>query len=394
MRILGYLSGAPRVSTHDYAEETGPRSHVLGIINAFERKNWVVRRFIVGDDISKKWVGANSAEKLSRNYFSRLSADLVRLSMSLFNSRKAIKSIGQVNFVYERLSAFQAIGRNFQLKGVPWILETNALLFKEASKDRKSMVLTRVAKRIELDAYKKCDILVCVSKELKRIILENVDIPEDKFIILPNGVDLNRFSPQFNHSSSQSEIPVIGFVGLIAKYQGLETLLRALAGLREKNIHYRLEIVGDGPERENLEALSSELHLRDRVTFTGRIPWEKIPDFIAGFDLCYSGQEPIESTGSMYLSPLKIYEYGAMAKPIIASVNEDAIKLIDQNTGYLFKGSDIISLQSTLIDAYKEKANWKLKGKSIRKIVEIEHSWDTRIEELINFLQNSGISTL
>lgn len=48
-RCLGYLSGAPRVSTNPEAECGGPRSHVLGVIRAFETLEWEVKPFIVGD---------------------------------------------------------------------------------------------------------------------------------------------------------------------------------------------------------------------------------------------------------------------------------------------------------------------------------------------------------
>nr|MDP9479668.1 hypothetical protein [Actinomycetota bacterium] len=62
---LGYLSAAPRVSTRPDAEAGGPRSHVLGVIRAFESLGWSVNRFIVGDRMPKGVAGGGSEKALS-----------------------------------------------------------------------------------------------------------------------------------------------------------------------------------------------------------------------------------------------------------------------------------------------------------------------------------------
>lgn len=387
-KIIGYLSGAPRVSTRPEVEATGPRSHVLGIIHAFENKGWEVRRFIVGDQVPLSWVSEKSAKKVNKNYFSRLLADIIRIVLGVYNGQKAIDAIGEVDFIYERLSAFQALGRKFQKKSIPWILETNALLFKESGSDRKSMLLTGLARKIELNAYRNCDLVVCVSSELKKVILENLRIPEERIFVLPNAVDIRLFKPAHNNIEWKSKIPVLGFVGLVANYQGLETLIRALAELQTEGVSYKLVIVGEGPEKQKLEGITSQLDLIDLVEFTGRVPWEKVPALISGFDICYSGQESIDAIGSMYLSPLKLYEYGAMGKPIIASDNEDAKKLINEDTGYLFETSKIASLKEALRKAYGQQETWAEKGTNLRTLIERKHSWDSRIDQLLTVIKN------
>ncbi|MBK7051095.1 MAG: glycosyltransferase family 4 protein [Rhodoferax sp.] len=88
--------------------------------------------------------------------------------------------------------------------------------------------------------------------------------------------------------------------------------------------------------------MAKELKIDDIVTFTGRVSGDSVPSYIEKFDLCFSGQLP-SAIGGMYHSPLKIYEYMAMGKPVLASNFADARSVI---TG---KELDFCSKQETWI---------------------------------------------
>ena len=91
---LGYLSGAPRVSTAPQAELGGARTHVLGIITAFERLGWEVKPYIVGDKVPRKWVTKGSEKAVSSGFFRTLIVDLVRLITAAVYSRQAWQDLG------------------------------------------------------------------------------------------------------------------------------------------------------------------------------------------------------------------------------------------------------------------------------------------------------------
>ncbi len=193
---LAYLSGAPRVSTRPEAGAAGPRTHVLGVMNAFQRLGWDVRSYIVGDRVPLEWIkGEQSVEALRGSWFRRVAADAVRLGMGWLNGWRAWREIGPVDLVYERYGAFQALGRWFQRKGIPWILETNAVLYREATQDRATVALEGVLRRTERWAYRRCDVLVCISRALAKLIVHEVGIPEEKIVVLPNGVDVSHLDP-------------------------------------------------------------------------------------------------------------------------------------------------------------------------------------------------------
>lgn len=383
-RTVGYLSAAPRVSTKPSAEASGPRSHVLGVINAFKKLNWEVYEFIVGDQLPDKVTGKGSEQIFYNSIIKTLIVDLVRLCMGIYNANKAYRLLGnKVEWVYERFAVLQTLGFKFKKKNIPWILETNAPLFIEAKQERKSLILSYIAKKMEFSAYEKCDVLVCVSEELKNIIVDYTNIDPNKVIVVPNGVDIDNYNPQKYKPIRLFEGFNIGFVGSLIKWQAIDLLIYAVKDLREQGYPINVTIVGDGPQKEEWENLSKEIGVANYIKFTGRVPPTEVPKYIKGFDICYSGQLPLK-IGVMYLSPLKLYEYMSMGKPVIASSFSDAKSLIEgKDTGYLFEPGNLEDLKNKIIKAYSEKEMFSEMGKKAREEIVLNHSWEKRVEKMI-----------
>ncbi|MFM1651713.1 glycosyltransferase family 4 protein [Brevibacillus sp. B_LB10_24] len=384
MKCIGYLSAAPRVSTRPDAEASGPRSHVLGVINGFRNSGWHVRSFIVGDRMAVKVLKKNTESMLSKSKLHALLADVVRFGMGVVNARRALGELDdEVHWVYERFAALQSLGWIFKRKGIPWILETNAPLFYEAKVERKSLVLTKLARKLEISAYHKCDVLICVTEELKNIIIRETGIDPGKVIVVPNGVDVLVYDPQKYRAKRLFAEFTVGFVGSVISWQGLNLLLTAIKELQEEGVFIRAVIVGDGPARGEWQQLAEELGLSEYTKFVGRVPATEVPEYISGFDICYSGQLPLK-IGVMYLSPLKLYEYMAMAKPVIASNFADAGKLVKNGvTGYLFEPGNLEALMSCLREAYAAGGNLVEMGRAAREQIVQEHSWESRVRMMI-----------
>ena len=384
-RRLGYLSGAPRVSTNPTRESVGPRAHVLGVMGAFEELGWDVRSFIVGDRVSRKWTAEGSHKAMSAGLLNTLAVDVLRLILGVVNARRAWHEIGgQVDWVYERSAVLQSLGWVFKRHGIPWILETNGPFFYEAKMERKSMVLSRLARWLELKAYRKCDVLVCVSEALKEIVVQEGDICPEKVVTLPNGVDTTFFDPELYGPGHISDNLTIGYVGTLAAWQALDLLLEAVRDLRSEGMEISLVIVGDGPMRRALETQACHLGISDSVTFKGWTPWQDIPKSIANFDVGYSGQIQMQ-VGKMYHSPLKIYEYMAMGKPVIASAFEDAQRATRAGeVGFLYQPGNKDDLKRALADAYGSRKGLSEIGRRARREIVEHHSWTARVSTLIS----------
>ncbi len=386
MKTIGYLSGAPRVSTLPEAEATGPKSHILGFIKAFEKLDWEVKPFIVGNRMPKKLYSSGSRRLLSRSIITRIFADLIRIYLGYKNEKIAYKEIGNVRFVYERFGTFQHLGRTFKKHNIPWIIETNGPFYAEASEQRKSLAFKKIAKLLEYDAYKNCDLLVCVTNELKNIIIKEFKLSPQKIFVIPNGVDTNLFDPNGVKKEKYFAFPTIGYVGALIPRQGLEMLIFVVSELINEGIEIGLVIIGEGPEKINLSQQIYQLKLNDHVKLLGLIPRDKIPEYINGFDLGFSGQLVIGNghLSRMYHSPLKLYEYLSMGKPVIASEYEDALRLLkDSKVGYLFTPGSKEALKNTIKFAISDQKEWKKKGEDARHMVINDHSWEGRIKLLI-----------
>ena len=389
-RKLGYLAAAPRVSTRPDAGLYGPRAHVLGVMRAFEILSWDVKPFIVGDRMPRNWSSKRAEDVIIGGGIKTLAADFMRVGMGVVNARRAWQELGsQVDWVYERGAAMQALGWIFKRRGgIPWILEINAPLFYESKNVRKTLVLSSLAQYIELKAYRECDVLVCVGETLRNLLIHKWNIPDEKIWVMPNGVDIAFFNPEQYQLYREFDGLTIGFVGQLIAWQGLELLIDAIHELKTEGLILPLVVVGDGNMRKAWEAKVHSLDLANNVKFTGHVSRDQVPHYIRGFDVGYSGQIPIQM-GTMYNSPLKIYEYMAMAKPVIASNFEDACRVISNDeTGFLFQAGDKESLKRTLRKVYQYRAKLSEMGRKGREEIINNHSWTVRVSALIDGVEN------
>jgi glycosyltransferase involved in cell wall biosynthesis len=357
-------------------------------MKAFEALNWEVKPFIVGDRVPQKWVTKGSEQVLSKGFFHTLAADLVRLIMGAVNAQRAWEEMGgHVDWVYERLAALQFLGWIFKRHGVPWVLETNAILFYEAEAERKSLVLNRLARWLEVQAYRQCDVLVCISEALKEIVVRELGIAPEKVVVVPNGVETGFIDPKRHEPKRVFAEFTVGFVGSLSAWQGLDLLLKSLSELQMEGMDLSLVVVGDGPMRGHWEFLAQKLGLASQVRFLGWLPQTELLPIIAGFDVGYSGHLDLKGM-KVYRSPLKLYEYMAMGKPVVASAVEDARALVrEQKTGFLFPPGDQKGLKQALVRAYEAREQLSDMGCKAREEVVANHSWIARVQTMIEAVE-------
>lgn len=382
-RRLAYLSGALRVSTRLDAETGGPRAHILGITSAFRSLGWDLDSYIIGDRVPAAL--SRRSEHLMQGTASAFTADLARVALRYLGQRRVWREFGPVDWVYERFASFQALGKIFQRHGSVWILESNGLFFREAKADRQSMQLTDLARHFEVGAYRDCDVLICVSRTLRDMICAETGVDPSKILVIANGVDTEFFNPELYIPERHFDAFTVGFVGRLIAWQGIDVLLQAVSEVRrECNFDIKLTLAGDGAMREAWQRMASELGLTEHVAFLGQLPLSRVPAIIAGCDIGFSGQIELK-TGGMYHSPLKIYEYMAMAKPVIASAFDDSVSVVRQDeTGYLFRSGDRTKLKEALIRAYRMRDSLPAMGTAARREIVTNHSWCTRVLQMID----------
>lgn len=141
-----------------------------------------------------------------------------------------------------------------------------------------------------------------------------------------------RFIPQFADSLFEDITPTVHeginyvFAGNIGKMQSVETVIRAAALVNDDRI--RWHIVGDGFALEDVKKLAEELKVNDKVTFYGRLPVEKMPEFYAMADAMLVTLAKDKTIS--YTLPGKVQSYMAAARPILASADGETARVMDK----------------------------------------------------------------
>jgi glycosyltransferase involved in cell wall biosynthesis len=163
-----------------------------------------------------------------------------------------------------------------------------------------------------------------------------------KVEVIPNGVDLKRidsFEPVNLRKMLDwpEDCQVVGLVSRLDWYKGVDTLIKAVADIESKQV-LRCAIIGDGPQRAELERLVYSLGVADRIAFLGRrVPVEA---FVKNFDIAVLTTR----TETEHCSN-SILEYMAYSRPVIATHTGGNPELVIPNeTGLLVGPDDPIDL--------------------------------------------------
>lgn len=300
-----------------------------------------------------------------------------------FRMIKKLKSCfkdNRVGLIYQRHSIFNASGVILaSVFKVPLILEVNNSEVW-AKKIWSRLFFEKLAIKIEKFALQNADVIGVVSEVTKEQI-KDLCGDENKIVVNPNGVDPDKFSPEIDGSHIRKKLNlenffVVGFIGTFTRWHGVETLFDAAIKVIEKNERIKFLLIGDGNLKANLELKTHQLNLDDRIIFTGIIPHDNAPEYLAACDVLVSPHLGFEDGTKFFGSPTKLFEYMAMGKPIIASDLEQIGKIIvDGLNGLKFNPGDVDKLSELILKLYSDPELRANLGKRAREDVIQNYTW-------------------
>jgi glycosyltransferase involved in cell wall biosynthesis len=247
------------------------------------------------------------------------------------------------DFIYERYSLWGMAGlRVAKHLARPLVLEVNAPLVYEQQRYRAGMTCPPLARWVERRIWQKANLLIAVSESLGKQIRAS-GVNPDRVHVLPNAADPELFHKKGNGKPLRELFHfdgrfTIGFVGAFRPWHGVDFLLEAFQDLHRSDPSTHLLLVGDGPLRPRFEDQVRRAGLQKTVTFAGKVAHEAVPDYLAAMDVAVA---PYPALEECYYSPIKLFEYMAAGRAVIASRVGQVGEIVEDGiNGLLFEPGD------------------------------------------------------
>ena len=319
---------------------------------------------------------------LMKSYVPKFLYEILEFSYSFYAYKKLASAVKKhkPDVIYERYNIFMPAGVWIKKKYcLPLLLEVNAPLYQERHKYN-GIALKSLAQWTERYAWRNADRVLPVTHVLANIMtLAGVD--EHKMTVIPNGIDPEKFGDQIQVLPAKKVFGlngkvVLGFTGFMREWHGLDKIVDVLKESGRDDCH--LLFVGDGPARSSIEKRAKQLGVESQVTITGIVDRDKVAGYVAAFDIA------LQPDVVDYASPLKLFEYMALGKAIVAP-GKDNIKEILKNrvNGLLFDPNDSDALIKTVTELLNDEALRETLGiKARHSIDEMGLTWTNNAKKV------------
>lgn len=380
----------------------GASAHVRQVVDRFERAGVSVRLLTAeagpappeGNVVSVE-IEVATTNRVWERWLTRLPShstawvvvkELRRLAANAEFARRVGQAIRhrRADFVYERYSLC-AFGSGWAARraGVPWLLEVNAPLATEDAASRRQF-FQKLTRALERRILRSADHVFVVSSPLRRWAL-GLGVHPDRVSVLTNGVDLDRFHPRVEIAGIRDgwgcgpDDVVVAFAGSLRPWHGVRELMKACVAARERHASVHLVLIGKGEETRPLRKWAAGHGLEAFVHFTGAVPQDRVPALLRASDILVA---PYLERPDFYFSPLKIMEYLAVGRPIIASEIGDISDWIDDEVGRLVPPGSVAALARQIVDLAADSDLRDAMGAAAASRVKRE-DWTDRVTEIL-----------
>jgi glycosyltransferase involved in cell wall biosynthesis len=229
------------------------------------------------------------------------------------------------------------------------------------------------------------------------IVARGVDA--DRVLVNPNGVDTNRYSPAVDGSAVRAKYGfenrvAVGFIGTFGPWHGAETLARAYVKLRTLHPQLadrtRLVMIGTGVTLDEVRRILKDAHADESTVFTGLVPQEDGPEYLAACDVLVSPHVPNPDGTPFFGSPTKLFEYMAMGRGIVASKLDQIGDVLEhEKTALLVQPGDVAALAAGIARLVEDRALRECLGAEARRVALERHTWREHVRRTIERLERS-----
>jgi glycosyltransferase involved in cell wall biosynthesis len=370
---------------HRTLSKDGQAVHIEELIAAFRR---------AGHEVCVVGPAAHAASEFGsdggfatrlRQLLPRAVGEFIELGYSVLAFAKLWRAYRQFrpDALYERYNLYLLSGAWLRaLTGIPYVLEINAPLVLERSRTPiPGLALKAIARACETYVWRSADLALPVTRVLAGHVA-GVGVAENRIEVIPNGIDLAHFPPTLSGDAIRARYGlerkiVIGFTGFMRAWHGVPAVIDVMAELQATHdVHFLL--VGDGEDREALQRAADAKGIGARITVTGIVARDQIPAHVAAFDIA------MQPKATPYASPLKLFEYMALGRAILAP-NQPNLREVLRNddNALLFTPDDPESMRAALRRLVTDAAlRARLGARARADIDECGYTWDSNARRI------------
>ncbi len=274
--------------------------------------------------------------------------------------------------------------------GLPVVLQVNAPVPCEIRRYRPELrLLPALSDWAERRMLCAADGVFVVSSALRDYFTRQGVEPE-RIAVIPNGADTEKFRPEAAYPSIRARFPgqvLVGFAGSFARFHGIELLEHAIARctIRHPGTHFVL--VGDGPAAGELRRRCERVSYGGQVTFLGALPHEQVPGVLAAMDVLLA---PYRAEDFFYFSPIKLFEYMASGRAVLAAgLGQIAEVIRHEENGLLYDPASPGDLVGKLLDLLEDREKRARLGAGARQTVLASYTWEHNARRVSQVLEEA-----
>lgn len=372
-----------RILYHHRTQGAGvERIHIIGLTNALRTKGHDVQ-IVSPPGVTLESGTSHSKTKRSllggfAKYATEFLFELAEIAynvLSFFRLKKELQH-SPYDLLYERyaLYSLSAAFLSDRLM-IPFVLEVNDATFVDRVRP---LSFQKLAVRFERYIFAKADVIITISKNLEKMIVA-MGVDNEKVHVLPNAVDPSLFVNCRSSQDLRQQLDlkkghkVLGFVGKVVPWHGLDLLLGQLDSLIEFDRNLRLLIVGDCSHSD----LIVKQDLEPYIVFTGEVPYSQVPSYLDVMDIV------ILPHSNDYGSPMKLFEYMASGRIVVAPDLGPIREIIDHGVhGILFEAGNSTDMVDAICHGLRIIDSDM--GQRAKNKVFSEHTWQNNAEAVLS----------
>jgi glycosyltransferase involved in cell wall biosynthesis len=301
------------------------------------------------------------------------------------------------DFVYQRYSLLNYSGAQVADRlGCPFVLEYNGSEVWVARNWGIPLTLEGLANRIEVANLKRADLIVVVSRALQDELVPR-GVPPERILVNPNAVDPARYHPAIDGEPVRrrfglEEKLVIGFIGTFGPWHGAEMLAQAVQPVTSRLPQAHFLFIGAGGGLPKVQSIISEAGVAAHVTFTGLVPQEEGPSYLAACDILASPHVGNPDGTPFFGSPTKLFEYMAMGKGIVASDLEQIGEVLSHGkTAWLVPAGNPAALTDGICTLAEDPNLRRALGEAARDEAVARHTWKAHVRRILQKMVELGL---